>query len=283
MNPLSARLAPLRPLLAAALLLRSPPSAARSAGRRPSGRAPCSRPMTSRGRRSRSASRASSRRPEGPGWRRLPLPAQRPRRGGRMAARTASPTARAGRWRSRSRARGTRRATTSASDEITFACTNGALAKCVRWGYKPWKTVNGVSLADYHQACVHMTPADYCGDGKAHTRDGTLIDIWDRLGVQKREPSLGLRLRGRLVAARRRVPPEAALRRDAGVPRRRVPRPPPRPHRPRRPRPRPAGHHGALAGGADLHRVARAVRAALSSKASRSPAGRTRSWPSSAA
>jgi hypothetical protein len=80
----------------------------------------------------------------------------------------------------------------TASDTITFACTNGVLAKCVRWGYKPWKTVNGVSLADYHQACVHMTPADYCGDGRSHTRDGTLIDVWDRLGIQKRDPSLGL-------------------------------------------------------------------------------------------
>jgi hypothetical protein len=78
------------------------------------------------------------------------------------------------------------------SDEITFACTNGALAKCVRWGYKPWKTVNGGSLAAYHQACVHMTGADYCGNGVAHTRDGTLIDLWDNLGVQKRDPSLGL-------------------------------------------------------------------------------------------
>ena len=80
------------------------------------------------------------------------------------------------------------------SDEITFACINGALGKCVRWGYKPWKVVNGVSLADYHQACVHMTGADYCGDGRAHTRDGTFIDIYDNLGIQKRDPSLGLAL-----------------------------------------------------------------------------------------
>jgi len=78
------------------------------------------------------------------------------------------------------------------SDAITFACTNGVLAKCVRWGYKPWKTVNGVSLADYHQACVHVAPADYCGDGQAHTRNGTLIDVWDKLGIQKRDPSQGL-------------------------------------------------------------------------------------------
>jgi hypothetical protein len=78
-------------------------------------------------------------------------------------------------------------------DAITFACTNGGLAKCVRFGYKPWKTVRGVSLADYHQACVHLTPADYCGDGRAHTRDGTKIDLWDRLGIQKRDTEPGMR------------------------------------------------------------------------------------------
>jgi hypothetical protein len=79
-----------------------------------------------------------------------------------------------------------------ASSAITFACTNGALAKCVRWGYKPWKTSGGVSLGDYHQACVHLTPADYCGTGRPHTRDGTKIGVWDHLGIQKREPEPGL-------------------------------------------------------------------------------------------
>jgi hypothetical protein len=72
---------------------------------------------------------------------------------------------------------------------ITFACTNGAIGKCARFGYKPWKTVQGISLADYHQACVHMVPADYCGDGRSHTREGTQIDVFDRLGIQKRDPT----------------------------------------------------------------------------------------------
>lgn len=78
------------------------------------------------------------------------------------------------------------------SGAITFACTSGALAKCVRWGYKPWKSFNGVSLADYHQACVRMTPADYCGDGTPHTRDGTTIGFWDRLGVRGRAAVPGM-------------------------------------------------------------------------------------------
>lgn len=75
---------------------------------------------------------------------------------------------------------------------VTFSCLNGALAKCIRFGYKPWKTVNGQSLKDYHQACVRMVRADYCGDGTAHTKDGTPINIYDRLGIQKPDPAANM-------------------------------------------------------------------------------------------
>jgi hypothetical protein len=71
---------------------------------------------------------------------------------------------------------------------LTFACTSGAIGKCVRFGYKPWKTVEGRSLADYHAACVRMIRADYCGDGRPHTRNGTWVDIYDTLGIQSRVP-----------------------------------------------------------------------------------------------
>ncbi|MBD2093569.1 hypothetical protein H6F90_00170 [Trichocoleus sp. FACHB-591] len=77
-------------------------------------------------------------------------------------------------------------------NQITFSCLSGALAKCVRLGYKPWQTINGRSLQDYHQACVRMIRADYCGDGTAHTRDGTQINIYDRLGIQKRSVVPGM-------------------------------------------------------------------------------------------
>jgi hypothetical protein len=74
-----------------------------------------------------------------------------------------------------------------AANRVTFACTSGAIGKCVRFGYKPWKTHDGVALAPYHAACVRMVRADYCGDGRPHTVDGTRIDVWDHLGIQRRD------------------------------------------------------------------------------------------------
>jgi hypothetical protein len=75
--------------------------------------------------------------------------------------------------------------------KLTFACENGAITKCITWGYKPWESRDGHSLADLHQACTRMARADYCGDGHNHTHESTPLDMYDGLGVAKRttEPS----------------------------------------------------------------------------------------------
>jgi ADYC domain len=73
---------------------------------------------------------------------------------------------------------------TASSTSFTFACRATALAKCVEFGYKPWKTVGGVQLRNHHQACTRMLRADYCGNGRAWTQDGTLINVYDGLGIQ---------------------------------------------------------------------------------------------------
>ncbi|MBM1646208.1 hypothetical protein JQV27_15940 [Sulfitobacter mediterraneus] len=62
---------------------------------------------------------------------------------------------------------------------LTMACTNGPIGKCVTWGYLPWDA----ELRDFHQACIRMVRADYCGTGHGTTRDGTPIDVWDRKGI----------------------------------------------------------------------------------------------------
>jgi hypothetical protein len=83
-------------------------------------------------------------------------------------------------------------------DVITFACRGAVLAKCVEWGYEPWRTATRcdeqgqncaeVSLADYHQACTRMARNDYCGDGTPHTVNGTPIDVYDRLSPNIQSP-----------------------------------------------------------------------------------------------
>lgn len=104
---------------------------------------------------------------------------------------------------------------------ITFACTSGVAAKCVRWGYKPWKTMQGVSLQALHQACTRMAQADYCGNGIAHTKEGTPIDMYDLLSIQKRSEDSGMMFEaawtpdGAAVIDRTRYPDALAqVRRD---------------------------------------------------------------------
>jgi len=68
---------------------------------------------------------------------------------------------------------------------ITLTCASGAVGKCARFGYRPWaRGPRGEALLPLHAACVHMVRADYCGDNRPHTKDGTGIDLYDDLGIQ---------------------------------------------------------------------------------------------------
>jgi hypothetical protein len=51
---------------------------------------------------------------------------------------------------------------------------------------------DGQSLAPYHEACVRVVRADYCGDGTPHTVPGVAIEMFDRAGVHtRRDPGYG--------------------------------------------------------------------------------------------
>jgi hypothetical protein len=106
------------------------------------------------------------------------------------------------------------------ADHAHFAisCTSGAQAKCVRFGYRPWKqAADGARLASLYEACVHMVRADYCGDGTPATRNGTLIDVYDRHGIQAsaEDPELhfeaGWSAQGAVCVARTRIADELDL------------------------------------------------------------------------
>ena len=65
--------------------------------------------------------------------------------------------------------------------QFTFSCTSGVIAKCYRWGYRPWLQGSGSpdEFTNLHWACVRMARADYCGNGQTWTHTGTLINMWD--------------------------------------------------------------------------------------------------------
>jgi len=84
------------------------------------------------------------------------------------------------------------------ADSFTFSCRRGVISKCYRWGYRAWDTAfdNGLpgnpalSMRQAHQACTRMARADYCGDGRSFTYNGTIINLWDifKPQVQVRDP-----------------------------------------------------------------------------------------------
>jgi ADYC domain len=103
---------------------------------------------------------------------------------------------------------------------FALTCTSGAQGKCVRFGYKPWRSASdGTSLAAIYEACIHMVRADYCGDGNATTKDGTEIDLFDHQGVQRPESGpefhfeAGWAPSGAVCVARTRIPQNLTLER----------------------------------------------------------------------
>lgn len=80
---------------------------------------------------------------------------------------------------------------TDAPELIALTCETGAVATCALWGYVPWERAarSGVaeteSLADYHQACIHLKRAAYCGTAASYTSPGMQIEIGDPLGIRR--------------------------------------------------------------------------------------------------
>ncbi|HEX5062559.1 MAG TPA: ADYC domain-containing protein, partial [Kofleriaceae bacterium] len=76
----------------------------------------------------------------------------------------------------------------ASSTDFSFACSTGTIAKCTRWGYRPWITSytksdgSTVSFDNFHQACVRAAMADYCTNGHSFTKFHTLVDIYDYAG-----------------------------------------------------------------------------------------------------
>lgn len=99
-----------------------------------------------------------------------------------------------------------------------LACTSGAIGKCLRWGYRPWdETPKGPPLRALHAACVRMVRADYGGEGKPTTLEGTVVYVCDRFGVVpcSTKPPLVFEaawgVKGATCVARPRIPKNISL------------------------------------------------------------------------
>ncbi len=75
---------------------------------------------------------------------------------------------------------------------FSITCTSGAEGKCILFGYLPWETRDGIPLRDLHRACIHMLRADYGGDNRPSTRNGTAVNVYDRLGIQHPDSAPGM-------------------------------------------------------------------------------------------
>lgn len=73
---------------------------------------------------------------------------------------------------------------------LTLSCLSGVVAKCAHWGYVPWAVHKKTKtpLGPYHRACVQAARAMYKAEDQAvsFTCQDTEIDIYDRLGIQKK-------------------------------------------------------------------------------------------------
>ncbi len=74
---------------------------------------------------------------------------------------------------------------------FTFACLSGVAAKCYKWKYYPWSTA--ANARQRHWACTRAAKADYCGDGRTFTADGTGVDVYDgNIRIKDADTSFGL-------------------------------------------------------------------------------------------
>lgn len=81
----------------------------------------------------------------------------------------------------------------AAPGRMQILCTSGAMAKCARFGYRPWATDrDGRPLLDVHRACVRMLRGDYGGRDEPMTRNGMKINVSDALGIQPFEDVPGM-------------------------------------------------------------------------------------------
>jgi len=100
---------------------------------------------------------------------------------------------------------------------FNLTCTSGAEGKCVLFGYRPWESRAGVPMGDLLRACIHLLRADYGGDDRPSTRNGTVVNLYDRFGIQDPGAADGMEFEaawgpeGAVCVAHPRIPDNVTL------------------------------------------------------------------------
>jgi hypothetical protein len=68
----------------------------------------------------------------------------------------------------------------ASSSQFTLACRGATVAKCVELGYKTFQ-----GYTTQLTSCIRLLRGDFCGSGNAYTVDGTELNLYDNVAVQR--------------------------------------------------------------------------------------------------
>lgn len=77
---------------------------------------------------------------------------------------------------------------TDNSNFLTLSCESGAVGRCAMWGYPPYAKGDAgydASARDYHQSCIYLKRAAYCGTDKTNDADEMPIQLADPFGFNR--------------------------------------------------------------------------------------------------
>lgn len=77
---------------------------------------------------------------------------------------------------------------TDGDNLVTLSCESGAVGRCAMWGYPPYEkgdTRYDPSARDYHQSCIYLKRAAYCGTDKTNDANEMPIQISEQFQYNK--------------------------------------------------------------------------------------------------
>lgn len=77
---------------------------------------------------------------------------------------------------------------TDGDNLVTLSCESGAVGRCAMWGYPPYEKGDpryDALARNYHQSCIYLKRAAYCGTDKTNDADEMPIQMSEQFGYNK--------------------------------------------------------------------------------------------------